>query len=147
MSSTEFRTKIKHLRQKISKLPVVLDLIGGLAYLYAWLAGKTGKFDVSGIDEFEKLIADNDGGIFVAWHGRALMLPYFWRNPRQMKALVSPHNDGRIIARLLRGFNILSIDGSSYRKALPAALSIVHELEQGTVVALIPDGPRGRGCA
>ena len=83
MSSTEFRTKIKHLRQKISKLPVVLDLIGGLAYLYAWLAGKTGKFDVSGIDEFEKLIADNDGGIFVAWHGRALMLPYFWRNPRQ----------------------------------------------------------------
>ena len=143
MSSTEFRTKIKHLRQKISKLPVVLDLIGGLAYLYAWLAGKTGKFDVSGIDEFEKLIADNDGGIFVAWHGRALMLPYFWRNPRQMKALVSPHNDGRIIARLLRGFNILSIDGSSYRKALPAALSIVHELEQGTVVALIPDGPRG----
>lgn len=63
MSSTEFRTKIKHLRQKISKLPVVLDLIGGLAYLYAWLAGKTGKFDVSGIDEFEKLIADNDGGI------------------------------------------------------------------------------------
>lgn len=103
MSSTEFRTKIKHLRQKISKLPVVLDLIGGLAYLYAWLAGKTGKFDVSGIDEFEKLIADNDGGIFVAWHGRALMLPYFWRNPRQMKALVSPHNDGRIIARLLSG--------------------------------------------
>lgn len=69
MPSTEFRTKIKHLRQKISKLPVVLDLMGGLAYLYAWLAGKTGKFEVSGIDEFEKLVADNDGGILLPGTG------------------------------------------------------------------------------
>ena len=139
----EFKTTLKHLRQKILKKPIVLDLLGGAAYLYARLVGATGKYEISGIDEFEKLVADNDGGIFVAWHGRALLLPYFWRNPRQMKALVSPHNDGRIIAKLLRGFKILSIDGSSDRKALPAALYIVRELEKGTVVALISDGPRG----
>ena len=139
----EFKTTLKHLRQKILKKPIVLDLLGGAAYLYARLVGATGKYEISGIDEFEKLVADNDGGIFVAWHGRALLLPYFWRNPRQMKALVSPHNDGRIIAKLLRGFKILSIDGSSDRKALPAALDIVRELEKGTVVALISDGPRG----
>lgn len=134
---------IKHLRQKIVKQPAVLDILGALAYAYAWLAGKTGKFKMQGIEEFEKLIAEHDGGIFVAWHGRALLLPYFWRNPRPMKALVSPHNDGRIIARLLKGFHIASIDGSSDRHALSAALDIVRELEQGTVVALIPDGPRG----
>ena len=60
-----------------------------------------------------------------------------------MKALVSPHADGRIIARLLRGYHILSIDGSSDRKATAAALEIVKELNQGTVVSLISDGPRG----
>ncbi len=139
----KLKKAFKHLRQNLLKNPVVLDWLGGMAYFYTRFVGATGKFEIEGLEEFEKLVADNDGGIFVAWHGRALLLPYFWRNSRQMKALVSPHNDGRIITRLLRGFKILSIDGSSDRKALPAALNIVRELEQGTVVALISDGPRG----
>ena len=44
---------IKHLRQKIVKQPAVLDILGALAYAYAWLAGKTGKFKMQGIEEFE----------------------------------------------------------------------------------------------
>lgn len=137
------KKKIKHFRQGLLRLPFVLNFIGWLAGSYARLVGKTSRFDVRGIDEFERMIAENDGGIFVAWHGRALMLPYFWRNPRLMKALVSPHNDGRIIAKLLNMFHILTIDGSSDRQALSAALEISKELSAGTVVALIPDGPRG----
>ena len=139
----EFKHNLKHLRQKITKQPFVFDFIGKMAALYVRLVGKTSDFSVKGLDEFEKLIQDNNGAIFVAWHGRALMLPFFWRNTRQMKALVSPHNDGRIIAKLLKDFNILSIDGSSNRNAKAAALDIVRELEKGNVVALISDGPRG----
>lgn len=136
-------SKLKDFLKAAGKKPFVLNLIGVLAYIYTWLVGKTGRFDVQGQKEFEELIAAHDGGIFVAWHGRALMLPYFWRNKRLMKALVSPHQDGRIIARLLKGYHILSIDGSSDRHALGAALEIVKELEAGTVVSLISDGPRG----
>ncbi len=139
----DIKRKIKRLGKAITRHPVVLETIGFLAFSYAWLVGKTGKFEVSGIDEFETLIREHDGGIFVTWHGRALMLPYFWRNPRPMKALVSPHQDGRIIAGLLRRFRINSIDGSTDRNALGAALDIVKELNSGTVVSLIPDGPRG----
>lgn len=137
------KKKIKHLIKDFMRLPIMLNMIGSLAGSYVWLVGKTGKFDVQGLDEFEQLIKENDGGIFVTWHGRALMLPFFWRNARQMKALVSPHQDGRIIARLLQMFHILSIDGSSDRHALGAALEIVKELNSGTVVSLISDGPRG----
>lgn len=136
-------SKLKDFLKAVGKKPFVLNCIGALAYGYTWLAGKTGRFDVYGQKEFEELIAKHNGGIFVAWHGRALMLPYFWRNTRQMKALVSPHQDGRIIARLLKGYHILSIDGSSDRHALGAALEITKELEAGTVVSLISDGPRG----
>jgi hypothetical protein len=134
---------IKKYLKKLGRTAFMLNLIGWLAYCYAWLVGKTGKFEIHGQTEFEQLIAENDGGIFVTWHGRALMLPFFWRNTRLMKALVSPHADGRIIARLLKGFHILSIDGSTDKNARSAALDIVRELEKGTVVSLISDGPRG----
>lgn len=137
------RHYIKHSIKWVGRTRPVLNTIALIAFIYTWLVGKTGKFEVHGQKEFENLIADNDGGIFVAWHGRALMLPFFWRNTRQMKALVSPHHDGRIIARLLAKYHILSIDGSSDRNATTAAMEIIKELEQGTVVSLISDGPRG----
>jgi len=127
----------------IGRTQVVLHLLGWLAFAYTWLIGKTGKFEIHGQEEFARLIDENNGGIFVAWHGRALMLPYFWRNSRQMKALVSPHQDGRIIAYMLKKYHILSIDGSSDQRALSATMEILHELEKGTVVSLISDGPRG----
>lgn len=121
----------------------MLGMIALLAFIYTWLVGKTGKFEIHGQQEFEKLIEENNGGIFVAWHGRVLMLPFFWRNIRQMKALVSLHQDGRIIASLLKKYHILSINGSSDRNATSAAMVILDELEKGTVVSLISDGPRG----
>ena len=137
------RKKIKHLLKWFGRTRLVTFLIGSLAYLYSWFVGKTGRFAIFGQQEFEQLIAQNNGGIFVARHGRALMLPFFWRNTRLMKALVSPHNDGRIIAQMLKYYHILSIDGSSDRHATAAALDIIKELNDGTVVSLISDGPRG----
>lgn len=135
---------IKKNLKALGKKPAVLNFIGTIAFCYVWLVGKTSRFENHGsFKEFYDLIQENDGGIFVTWHGRALMLPFFWGNPRPMKALVSPHNDGRIIARLLRGFNILSIDGSSNERAFSSALEIIKELKKGTVVSLISDGPRG----
>ena len=139
----KFKRKIKDYIKAIGKKPAVLNFIGSLAYLYTYLVGKTSSFKVNGLDEFAKLIQKHNGAIFVTWHGRALMIPYFWSNRLPMKALVSPHQDGRIIAKLLRSYNIFSIDGSSDRNAKSAALEIVRNLKQGTSVALISDGPRG----
>lgn len=143
MTGVPLKKKIKHLIRGIGRTAPVLYTMGTIAYVYSWLIGKTCKFELHGQQEFEDMIAANNGGIFVAWHGRALVLPYFWRNTRQMKALVSPHADGRIIAQLLKNYHILSIDGSSDRQARSAALDIVDELNRGTVVSLISDGPRG----
>lgn len=137
------KKRLKKFMRKLTELFHLYDVLGFVGFCYVWLVGKTGRFDISGIKSFEKMLKEHHGGIFVTWHGRALMLPYFWTNVRQMKALVSPHRDGRIIARLLRCFKILSIDGSSDRQAKAAALDIVRELNCGTVVALISDGPRG----
>lgn len=139
----DFKKKLKHAFRAIGKSPIAYNLIGTVAYVYSWIIGRTASLDIQGQEEFEQLIDENDGGIFVAWHGRLLLLPFFWSNKRLMKALVSPHQDGRIIAKVLRGFNIGTIDGSSDRQALGAAFEILRELEKGTTVALIPDGPKG----
>lgn len=127
----------------IGRSTPVLYIVGSIAYVYSWLVGKTSHFEIHGQQEFEDTITQNNGGIFVTWHGRALMLPFFWSNIRKMKALVSPHADGRIISILLKYYHILTIKGSSDRQAASAALDIINELNQGTVVALISDGPRG----
>ncbi len=133
----------KHLTRHITRSAPFLSLIGTMAGTYVWLVGKTSHFEVEGITEFEELIKKHNGGIFVSWHGRALLLPYFWSNPRPMKALVSPHADGRIIARLLNMFHIKTIDGSTDRNSRSSAIEILKELKKGTVVSLISDGPRG----
>lgn len=143
MKIYSLRHYVKHGIKWVGRTPPVLNLIGLLTFLYTWLVAKTGKFELHGQEEFEQLIAENNGGIFVAWHGRALMLPYFWRNTRTMKALVSPHYDGRIIARMLKCYHIYSIDGSSDRNATSAAMKIINELNEGNVISLISDGPRG----
>ena len=143
MEKVSLRRRIKRGIRWVIRTPIILSTISFLAYAYTWLIGKTCKFELHGQQEFEDLIAENNGGIFVAWHGRALMLPFFWRNTRMMKALVSPHYDGRIIAGMLKRYHIYSIDGSSDRRAVSAAMDVVKELENGTVVSLISDGPRG----
>jgi len=137
------KKRLKHLWRGFFHSEAILDIISILALLYTKLVGKSSKFKVNGLSEFEEMVTKYDGGIFVTWHGRALMLPFFWRNVRLMKALVSPHNDGRIIANILKGYNILSIDGSSDKNAGGAAFCIINELKKGTVVSLISDGPRG----
>lgn len=137
------KRKLKDAIKSFGKKPSTLNFIGFIAYIYTWLVGKTSSIKTTGFNEFDELIEKHNGAIFVTWHGRALLLPYFWSNSRPMKALVSPHQDGRIIAKLLRSYKILSIDGSTDRNPKKAALEIVRELNKGTPVALISDGPRG----
>ena len=61
----EFKKKLKHFYRTIGKSPFVYNLIGSVAYIYAWIIGRTASLDIQGQEEFEKLIEDNDGGIFV----------------------------------------------------------------------------------
>lgn len=138
------RTRLKHLLKAIGHSEFVVSLIAFIGYVYTLLVGKTGKFEEKGLEEFLNLARENHGAIMVSWHGRALMLPYLGRHfPRPVKALVSPHADGRIIAKILKKYKIDSIDGSSDRRAVGAAVEIVEELNKGTIVSLISDGPRG----
>lgn len=77
------KTLKKSLR-RITKSDFVINLISSAIYWYARLVGKTTSWEVRGIDNFYREWDDNRGIILVAWHGRALMLPYFWNRKNRL---------------------------------------------------------------
>ena len=131
------------LLKKITKSAFAVNIISHLAYCYIRFVKKTTKWDLRGIETFYENLEKYGSVIFIAWHGRVPMIPPFWDKRKNLKALVSPHRDGQMIAAMLKRFGIGTINGSTNENAKGAALSIMKEIKNGTTIAIIPDGPRG----
>ncbi|MGH7319350.1 MAG: lysophospholipid acyltransferase family protein [Candidatus Rokuibacteriota bacterium] len=82
--------------------------------------------------------------IYAIWHGRMLMLPYFYGRVRPLHVLVSRSRDGELMSRFVRGFGFRVIRGSTSRGAATALRALVRLIrEERAEVVLVPDGPRG----
>ena len=136
-------SKIKDLVKKITKSRLAAEIISFAAYWYVRLIAATTKWEVRNLNNFYDNLEKYGSVIFIAWHGRVPMIPYFWDKRKTLKALVSPHRDGKMMIGLLRRFGIGIIAGSSNERASAAAITLMHELKNGTTIAIIPDGPRG----
>lgn len=80
--------------------------------------------------------------IFVLWHGRMLMAPFFYRG-RGLKILISRHVDGELICRVMERFGFGSVRGSTRRRGLEAFRELVRTCTEGWDILITPDGPRG----
>jgi len=80
--------------------------------------------------------------ILVFWHGQILSLLYGHR-PEGAVALVSDHDDGEYVARLLRRLGFFTVRGSSTRGATKGLRALIRAAREGRDLALSPDGPRG----
>jgi lysophospholipid acyltransferase (LPLAT)-like uncharacterized protein len=80
--------------------------------------------------------------IYVAWHGRILLLPrlYGWRRAR---VLASRSRDGDVVARSIARFGLEAVRGSSSRGGAEAFRLLTRSLREGRDVVIVPDGPRG----
>ena len=135
--------KIKKIIKKITKSPAFAVFLGNLMYYYGRLVWKTTRWQLFGVNRFYPAWEKDKSLILTIWHGRVLMIPYFWNGKRPLKALVSPHNDGRIAATFLKKVGFGIIDGSSNDGANGAAINLLRTLEKSQAIAIIPDGPRG----
>ena len=135
--------KIKKLLKQFLKSPFFTSLLGKLMYYYGLLVWKTTRWEMIGVNRFYPTWDKDKSLIFTIWHGRILMIPYFWNKKHPLNALVSPHNDGRIAASFLKKVGFGIIDGSSNDGANAAALNLLRSLEKDEAIAIIPDGPRG----
>ena len=144
---TNKKSILKKLKQRILKSSAVTYIISILVYLYIKLVCSTTRWNIQGLEQFVKFQKENKAFLFIAWHGRISLLPYFWvkykNKAQKTSAVASLHNDGRIIANTLRFFGIKVIDGSSSNNAQSAAINVIRDLNNNNTVGIISDGPLG----
>jgi lysophospholipid acyltransferase (LPLAT)-like uncharacterized protein len=111
----------------------------GKLILSVWT--RSARLTVIGEDRYWELRNQNKPVVLLVWHGRLLVGPFHARK-REIMVLISPSQDGEIIARIVEGwFKVLR--GSSSHSIVKAWSAMRKELDQGGAVTIVPDGPRG----
>ena len=81
--------------------------------------------------------------ILTLWHGRIFYLFYYLRRRPDFYLLISPSQDGDLLAKLARLMGYSVVRGSTFKKAVSSARSLVKLLRRGERVIVIADGSRG----
>jgi lysophospholipid acyltransferase (LPLAT)-like uncharacterized protein len=116
-----------------------------LARLGAWLVrllAATWRYRVHGAEHLRAAHATGRPFVFVLWHSRILPLLFLHRE-QGVVLLISRHRDGGYLADLAAGWGYRSVRGSSKRGGDVGLLGIVRALQDGSSVAVTPDGPQG----
>jgi lysophospholipid acyltransferase (LPLAT)-like uncharacterized protein len=117
----------------------VAVLVGRLAYRALAL---TWRYTVHGGEPFEDCVRAGKRAAFALWHGEMLPLIWYWRG-RGIRALISTHSDGEIIARIVESIGYKTARGSSSRDGTRALRDLIAALKDDQTIAVTPDGPRG----
>ena len=80
--------------------------------------------------------------LYAIWHGEQCVV-YGHEDKENFYVLVSPSNDGEIVAQGIEVLSLKSIRASSKRNAVAGSLQIIDKLKEGASVAIMVDGPRG----
>ena len=112
-----------------------------LSFIY-----KTNKFEVDGVEHLEA--AQNEGRpiMLCVWHGR-MLYPIFYVAKNNLKtwAIASPHQDGYIMAEILKKWNVSIIEGSSNKKSKNVInqMKEIFQNDNQAIIAITNDGPKG----
>jgi len=113
-----------------------------LAYRVIKILGRTMRFEVVNPDIQKSFVEKGIPFIGAFWHDRLLMMPFAYVG-NKLSFLVSPHRDGQIVGKGLRRFGFNPIFGSSSRDGFSAIKEMVKAIQNGSDIAIAPDGPRG----
>ena len=84
--------------------------------------------------------------LWVFWHNRLFVMPYVLEHffpGRPGAALTSASKDGEILSAFLNRFSVRAIRGSSSRGGARALVEMKRAIEDGFIMGITPDGPRG----
>jgi len=117
-----------------------------IAWRLLWLVSTAIAFTVRiraiGMERLQEMQDSGRGGIVVLWHGTT-MLPIFYCRHRGLWAIISESRDGELQNRLVTSRGYRTIRGSSSSRGVRAFLEAAKRIEEGAVIAITPDGPRG----
>lgn len=123
-----------------------VSVITGLAYLIILSISKTLRLKIFGSTPIVDSEKYGENYIFAFWHNQFFVMPYIYKkhlgkNP--ISVLTSLSRDGEYISRLLHRFGFNTVRGSSTYKGEAALRLMVKDVENGSNIAVTPDGPKG----
>jgi lysophospholipid acyltransferase (LPLAT)-like uncharacterized protein len=130
------------LDKKILRSKIVRSALCKLMYYYIKLVLFSSRvkiiYNQFNFEDFKQVQS-----IYATWHGRVLFMPII--NPSELEscAIVSDHNDGRLIGEVIKQAGVKLIFGSSNRNRIAALKEILGYIAQGYNFLITPDGPRG----
>ncbi len=118
------------------------NLIGILGKWILWIWIKSTRITVIGESKYSELRRNKKPVIILIWHGKLFLGPYFFRD-RGLMAMISPSEDGEIIAQIAFRWGYKVLRGSSSHSIIRAWIEMKNELKRGGEVVFVPDGPSG----
>ena len=100
----------------------------------SWRVETIGYSSISEIREARRIVA--------VWHGRLLITACILRH-HNIHVMVSDHDDGELITRIVERMGFKAVRGSSTRGGVKAAMGSVEAIREGKIGGMLPDGPKG----
>ncbi|HET7909344.1 MAG TPA: lysophospholipid acyltransferase family protein [Nitrospira sp.] len=104
--------------------------------------GRSMRLETRGHEHVDRLYREGKRVIIAFWHSRQLMMPLTYRGVLA-HILISQHQDGEIIARIVERFGFRSVRGSSTRGGVEALRELIRLGRSGVDLVVTPDGPNG----
>ena len=104
--------------------------------------GRSMQIETRGQEHVDRLYHEGKRVIIAFWHARQLMMPLTYRGARA-HILISQHQDGEIIARIVERFGFRAVRGSSTRGGVEALRELIRLGRSGVDLVVTPDGPNG----
>jgi lysophospholipid acyltransferase (LPLAT)-like uncharacterized protein len=111
----------------------------------AWVIRGLGwsmRMDSQGHEQVDALYRQGQHIIIAFWHAQQLMAPMGYRGT-EANVLISQHQDGEIIARIIARFGLWAVRGSSTRGGAFALRELIRLGRSGADLVVTPDGPKG----
>jgi lysophospholipid acyltransferase (LPLAT)-like uncharacterized protein len=134
------RTRKRKFRHALRRAARSLALSIGPPLLRA--LARTWRVTIVGTENLESALADHRGHFMALWHGR-MVIGVCHHSERNWYALVSASQDGDILGGFLERLGYRLVRGSSRRGGAKAVREMLGVLDEGAVVIITPDGPRG----
>ncbi len=124
------------------KQKLVILLAGRVIYSLISLIGKTVRFEVENIENYEKIIASGKLPIYTFWHNRMFLGTYYFRD-RGIVVMSSESFDSEYTARVIKRFGYGAVKGSSTRGGIRALSKMIRLMKEGLPMGFTLDGPKG----
>lgn len=113
-----------------------------LAYYFIKIISLTYRYKYLNPEQYQKTLNDFDNYLFAVWH-QNLIGAILSQRHKPHAVIVSPSNDGEVVAQTCERMGHLIARGSSSRGGQAALKQMIKLLKEGNPGAITVDGPRG----